>query len=177
MNADTRLIRKTMIIAFFPLIIIVFLFLPRSIQHAALTIVLIYALFLTFKAVMNMLLFLTIRKRAADRASQTDGLLYSDNLIYIDDNGLTIRLFYFPLGSKRIRFSDIETVTGFKGSYWRLWGTGDFRTWFGFDEERMDRPMRFIIRRKDKWSRIGFTCENPEAVIKILQDKGLYQTK
>jgi len=102
---------------------------------------------------------------------------YSDKLISIDEEGITIRLFYFPFGSKKVKFSDIEVVQAFKGGCPRCWGSGDFRTWFGLDWGRMDRPMMFIIKQKNKWSRVGFTCEDSESVAQILQSKNLLQSQ
>ena len=102
---------------------------------------------------------------------------YSDNLISIDEKGITIKLFRFPFGAKRVNFSDIETIQVLKGGCMRLWGSDDLssRTWFGLDWERMSRPMRFVIKQKNKWRRVGFTCENSESVVGILRSKSLLQ--
>ncbi len=105
---------------------------------------------------------------------QAGTIPYSDGLISIDDKGITIRLFYFPFGSKRVNFADIEVVQAFKGGCMRLWG-GDFRTWFGLDWGCMGRSMTFVIRQKNKWHRVGFTCENSESVAEILRSKNLLQ--
>jgi hypothetical protein len=99
------------------------------------------------------------------------GIPYSDSLISIDDEGITIKLFYFPYGAKRVNFSNVEVVQAFKGGCMRLWGSGDFRTWFGLDWGRMSRKMTFIIKQKNKWGRVGFTCEDSDSVAKILQSK------
>jgi hypothetical protein len=100
---------------------------------------------------------------------------YSDSLISIDDEGITIRLFYFPFGAKRVNFSDVEVVQALKGGSMRMWGSDDFRTWFGLDWGRMSRPMTFVIKQKNKWSRVGFTCEDSDSVAEILRSKNLLQ--
>jgi len=108
--------------------------------------------------------------------SHSDSISYSDNLISIDNEGIKIHLYYFPFGAKRINFSDIEVVHVFKGGCLRLWG-GDFRTWFGLDWGRMVRQMTFIIKQKNKWSRIGFTCEDSERVANILRSKTILEVQ
>jgi len=177
MDNDKELIRKALIIAFLPLIVIVFLFLPRPILRIVLPIFVTLVVLRACMGQVNVLRLLTTRKRSTGSVSQSDGHLYCDKLIYIDDNALTIRLYYFPFGSKRVNFSEIETVIGYKGCCMRLWGTGDFWTWFGCDWGRMRREMVFVIKRKGKWSRVGFTCQDCDAVIKILQSRGLYETR
>jgi len=112
-----------------------------------------------------------------ETAAEAAGIPYSDSLISIDDNGITIRLFYFPFGAKRVNFSDIETVQVFKGGCLRIWGSGDFRTWFGLDWGRTSRSMTFIIKRKNTWSRVGFAAKNSESVANILRSKKLLQVQ
>lgn len=107
--------------------------------------------------------------------SPSGSVSYSDNLIRINENEIKIKLFYFPFGSKRIKFPDIEIVQAYKGGCLRLWGSGDFRTWFGLDWGRMNREITFIITRKNKWSRIGFTCKDSQYVAGILRSKNLLQ--
>jgi len=108
---------------------------------------------------------------------QSDSTPYSDSLISIDDNGLTIQLYYFPVGSKRVNFSDIEKVEAYKGGNMRLWGSNDFRTWFGLDNQRMHREMTFIIKQRNKWSRVGFTCEDSKRVANILRSKTIFEVR
>ena len=106
--------------------------------------------------------------------SHSGSISYSDNLISIDNEGIKIHLYYFPFGAKRINFSDIEVVHVFKGGCLRLWG-GDFRTWFGLDWGRMVRTMTFIIKQRNKWSRVGFTCKDSECVANILRSKTILE--
>jgi hypothetical protein len=99
---------------------------------------------------------------------------YSDNLIAIDNEGITLKVYYFPFcRSKRIKFSDIQKITAIKGGCFRLWGSDDFQTWFGNDWSRMERKMRFVIEIKNSWFRSGFTCKDSDTVYKILSAKNL----
>jgi hypothetical protein len=136
-------------------------------------------IFIFYLLVVFMLIIFGIFTKPVNRTMGQAGVIpYSDKLISIDDEGITIRIFYFPFcGAKRVNFSDIEIVWASKGGCFRLWGSDDFRTWFGLDSRRMSRSMTFIITQKNKWSRVGFTCEDSESVAKILQLKNLLQVK
>lgn len=99
---------------------------------------------------------------------------YSDKLIEIGQDSILIRNYYFPFGSKRVYFSDIERITVHKptllsGKY-RYMGTGDFRTWFSPDN-RTKRDKIFIMKIKNKWWRAGFTAEDSQTVLNLLKDK------
>ncbi|MCX6151752.1 MAG: hypothetical protein NTX22_14610 [Ignavibacteriales bacterium] len=105
-------------------------------------------------------------------------LLYIDKLISISNDEIVLFNYYFPsAASKKIRFSEIlkiETreLTIATGK-WRIWGTGDFRTWFPRDYKRSKRDKVFFIFLKTKWIRIGFTVENSAEVIRIFKEKKL----
>ena len=103
-----------------------------------------------------------------------NNLLYGDRLIEISGHSILIRRYYFPFGSKRVDFADIESITVYKptlfsGKY-RYWGTGDFRTWYPPDD-RSKRDKIFIMKLKKKWWQIGFTVEDSQTVLNLLKDK------
>lgn len=102
---------------------------------------------------------------------------YSDRLVEITNRDILFRLYYFPFGSKRISLGDVESITvvdcTLKTGKWRLWGTGDFRTWFPCDFSRPSRDKVFFLQRKQGTIRIGFTVEDSSAVIAIFQEMGL----
>jgi hypothetical protein len=100
-------------------------------------------------------------------------LPYEDRLIRIDEQGIIIKLFHFPIGATKIIFSNIETVKGYTGGCFRMWGTGDFRTWFGLDWRRPSRAMTFVILPKKGKRRIGFTAEDSATVAAILRERNL----
>ena len=98
---------------------------------------------------------------------------YEDPFITCDEQGLTIRWYYFPLGDKFVSYDSIqhfETVElGFEGK-WRIWGMGLAPYWFHLDLGRPQKntgimiddghPIKFII-----------TPDQPQAVLEILQAK------
>ena len=103
-------------------------------------------------------------------------ILYSDHLIEISDETIVFRHYYFPVGAKRVRLSDIERVVvrtpTFANGKYRLQGSGG-RTWFPMDRQRPKRQKIFILILRHKWSRIGFTAEDEVAVERILQERRL----
>ncbi len=107
-----------------------------------------------------------------------DNILYKDSLVAINSNQLILHNYYFPIGaSKKIAFSKIDHIeciepTLLKGK-WRLWGMGDFKTWFPADFSRNKRDTIFVIHQKKKRMLIGFTVNNSEEVKNILKEKSL----
>ena len=104
--------------------------------------------------------------------------LYSDSLVEITDHAILLRLYYFPIGLKRVSFADIESIAiessplPFRYQY-RLWGSDDWRIWFACDWYRPTRNMVFKMKLKNQSMQVGFTVENSQAVLQILQRKQL----
>ena len=107
-------------------------------------------------------------------------VLYSDQLVEITDDAILLRDYYFPFGSKRIRFSQIDDVSVKKPTVWngkyRIYGSGDLRTWFPPDVKRPLRDRIFVIRSKGRWRRTGFTVEDSQTVEEVLRKKQLRVT-
>lgn len=104
-------------------------------------------------------------------------MVYKDQLLEINESRLILFNYYFPSGrAKKISFSEIEKIfvypCTFRTGKWRIWGTGNFRTWFPLDGNRMKRDKVFYMILKNKWVRIGFTVENFDEVFVILSGKG-----
>jgi hypothetical protein len=59
------------------------------------------------------------------------------------------------------------------GGSWRIWGTGDFQTWFPLDGKRPRRDRIFVASLRDTSQRIGFTVEDSQKVAGILEERGL----
>jgi uncharacterized membrane protein len=108
---------------------------------------------------------------------------YKDGLIEISQDNIIFKDYYFPVGSKSINLSQIEYVEAKKPTLcngkWRLHGTGDllFRIWFPADYNRPSRDTIFVMKVKNKWTKIGFTVENSQAVFELLKNKGLLRQK
>lgn len=118
-----------------------------------------------------------LRQRRPFLGPVDPSVLYADRLVEITDDSILLRDYYFPIGSKRVRSDQIEYIrarplTLWTGA-WRIWGTGDFITWFPADWNRPTRDTGFLLVRKAKTIRIGFTVEDSAAVKEILRRKGL----
>ena len=105
-------------------------------------------------------------------------ILYSDTLVAITNDEITFKHYYFPTGRLKIaRLSDVASVTveppTIWNGKWRLWGTGNFKTWYPRDNRRHKRDRIFFATLNNQWGDIGFTVEDGERVEKILKDKNL----
>ena len=104
--------------------------------------------------------------------------LYKDRLIEVTDQEVVFHHYCFPfLGDKRVPLSQVDRVevrppSLFNGS-WRLWGTGDFRTWFPLDIKRPSRDRIFMAFLRGRSRRIGFTVEDSQKVTGVLKEQGL----
>jgi hypothetical protein len=103
---------------------------------------------------------------------------YKDGLIEITDQEVVFHRYYFPFGGdKHVPLSRIENVQArppsFFGGSWRIWGSGDFRTWFPLDGARPNRDRIFVASLRDSSRRIGFTVEDSQKVMSVLKERGL----
>lgn len=125
------------------------------------------------------------RETTPDTGRQEDHdphLLYSDRLIWITDDSITFLNYSFPtLSSRKVLFADIDHICVKKNSLgtgkWRLWGSGDFRTWFPLDGDRPSRDRIFHATLKTQGMNIGFTVVDSPRVISILKEKDLLITE
>jgi hypothetical protein len=97
--------------------------------------------------------------------------LYTDRLVTLDDEGITIRRYRFPTGSaKRIRYDDVRGVRarplGMRTGRWRLWGSAG-RTWLPLDNGRPRRPV-VIDLDVGGWLHPGFTPDDPDRALAVL---------
>jgi len=101
--------------------------------------------------------------------------LYADGVLSLDDRGVTIRRYYFPLaaakhisyhGVRRVEVRPMNWLTG-KG---RLWGTGDPRYWLPLD---MRRPAKQILLCFDLGRRVKpcVSPDDPDRVIELLRGR------
>jgi hypothetical protein len=104
-------------------------------------------------------------------------VLYSDSLVEISAETILFRRYYFPLGAKRLKLSNIERFvvqepTFFTGKY-RLQGSAGLHTWSPLDLQRPRRSKIFLIMLRSKRRRIGFTVENEAALEQVLRERKL----
>ena len=104
-------------------------------------------------------------------------ILYSDNLVEISAETILFRRYYFPLGAKRLKLSDIERVIvqepSFSTGKYRLQGSAGLHTWSPWDLQRPKRNKIFLIILRNQRRRIGFTVENEMALEQILRERAL----
>src|SRR5262245_30971445 len=101
-------------------------------------------------------------------------ILYRDKRIVCDDDAITISMYHFPAGSKRIPYNEIRGIQEHKmgpltGRY-RLWGASDPRYWFHLDADRPHKT-KAIILDKGGWIRAVITPDDPDAVLRILEER------
>jgi hypothetical protein len=99
---------------------------------------------------------------------------YDDGLIRLDEQGITLRRYYFPwAGAKKVAYGRIKAVrsrpVGLTTGAWRIWGSGDLRHWLPLDTHRRHRT-RAIALDVGRWIRPTCTPAEPEQVLAILRD-------
>jgi hypothetical protein len=91
---------------------------------------------------------------------------YSDPRIECDDAGISIHAYYFPWGTKHIRYDALRSLERFSlkslGGNLRIWGSGDLRHWTNLDT---GRPRKEVGFRLDIGARIvpWVTPDRPDA--------------
>jgi hypothetical protein len=111
---------------------------------------------------------------ASGKRSEAMSVLYRDRYVICDEEALTIRFYYFPIGDKRIPYARIRGVKehqmGIWTGQWRIWGSGDLRHWFHLDPTR-PRKRKALIVDKGDWVRAVITPDDPDRVLEILRDR------
>lgn len=101
--------------------------------------------------------------------------LYDDGLVQLDDNGITLRRYYFPLAtSKHIRYQDIRGVEA-RPMNWltgkgRLWGTGTFRYWLPLDTKRPSKNTLVVLDVGGKL-KPAFSPDDADQVVSLIQQR------
>lgn len=101
--------------------------------------------------------------------------LYEDAGLTLDEDGITINRYYFPLANaKRVAYSDIQGIKsekmGWNSGKGRIWGAGDPRYWFPLDVRR-GRKSTLLVLDVGKRVRPCIAPEDPAKVIEILKAK------
>jgi hypothetical protein len=102
--------------------------------------------------------------------------LYEDAGLLLDEDGITIRRYYFPLAtSKRIAYTRIQGIKArpmsWATSKGRLWGAADPRYWFPLDIHRGSKKTLLVLHVGRGRVRPCITPENPEHVIEVLRNR------
>jgi hypothetical protein len=105
-------------------------------------------------------------------------VLYADSLVSLSDREIRLAGYYFPTGSsKTVPLGEVERIDAlapglWRGSY-RIWGSGDLRTWFPCDGLRPQRDTIFILKRRGRMLQIGFTVEDSAGFKQVLRQLGV----
>ncbi len=100
--------------------------------------------------------------------------LYEDRWITCTPKHLTIRGYYFPLGSaktipldrlRHVEEVEIGTLTG----QWRIWGTASPRYWAHLDLGRPHKTVAFVLD-VGGFVRPWITPEDPDSLRTILRE-------
>jgi len=116
--------------------------------------------------------------QTAPHAAPGPGVIYADRLVSISTDSITFFHYYFPImTSRRVAFADIDHITVYRATLrtgsWRIWGSGNLRTWFPLDTSRPSCDLIFCAIVRGRGMNIGFTVENSARVREILAGKGL----
>ena len=103
----------------------------------------------------------------------TGSVLYDDGKVLLDDDGITLRHYYFPVfAAKRIRYSRIRSVETREMNWMtgrgRSWGTADPRYWLPLDRERQSK-YTLVILDLGKVVHPAFTPDEPERVVALIE--------
>jgi hypothetical protein len=100
--------------------------------------------------------------------------LYQDAGLVLDEDGITIRRYYFPLSApKRIAYNKIRGIKA-KPMSWarkrRFFGAADPRYRFPRDVHQASKQTLLILEL-GRWVRPCITPEDPARVIAVLRDR------
>ncbi len=104
---------------------------------------------------------------------------YDDGLVAITDNGLVIRRYDLLLRPKRLRYEEIRAVEeaplGRLRGKWRIWGSGNLRSWFNLDWHRPNKDTGLVL---DLGKRITpvITPDDPSRAVSALREHGVQVT-
>lgn len=100
------------------------------------------------------------------------GVLYDDGRIVLDHDGITLRRYYFPFGTrKRIPYHQIRGV-GVRRMGWltgrgRIWGSAHPSYWLPLDGSR-PRKKTLVVLDLGGTVKPAFTPDDPDRVLEIL---------
>src|ERR1700722_3421914 len=99
---------------------------------------------------------------------------YDDGIIACGAEGIEIRHYYFPVGTKRVTYGQIEglerlDMSPLKGKL-RIWGTGNFKIWANLDTKRPRKEVAFIIDN-GKSVKPFVTPDDPDAFEAVIRER------
>lgn len=98
---------------------------------------------------------------------------YRDRWIECDADGLRIRAYYFPWGTKRIAYGSIRSVErvelGPAKGRGRIWGTANPRYWASLDPGRPGKQTGFVLDL-GKSVKPLLTPDDPDAFAAVIRE-------
>ncbi|HUA96400.1 MAG TPA: hypothetical protein VMB82_12860 [Acidimicrobiales bacterium] len=103
-----------------------------------------------------------------------DESLYRDSRIECSPEGVSIRGYYVPWGTKHTPYDTIRGVERFElgagSGRWRIWGSGDLRHWANDDPARPHKPVGLYLRLARRI--VPFiTPDDPEAAEAVIRER------
>lgn len=101
--------------------------------------------------------------------------LYEDGTVRLDDESLTIKRYYFPVGlPKRVPYAairrvQVEPLTLTRGR-WRLWGMDLAPWWFPLDLKRPAKE-RCVVLDVGRLVRPALTPDDVDAVARLIEER------
>jgi len=99
---------------------------------------------------------------------------YTDRRIVCAADGLRLHGYYFPWGTKRIRYASIRSVErvqiGALTGRGRIWGTANPRYWANFDPTRPKKKFGLILDL-GKFVKPFITPDDPERAEAVIRDR------
>jgi hypothetical protein len=99
---------------------------------------------------------------------------YDDGIIRCDAVGVEIRRYYFPSGTKCVKYGEIKglarlEMSALRGKL-RIWGTGNFKIWANLDTKRPHKKVAFIIDN-GKSVKPFVTPDDPDAFEAVVRER------
>jgi hypothetical protein len=100
--------------------------------------------------------------------------LYEDKQLTLDGDGIAIRNYYFPRGTKHVPYSQIKRYADRpmdkKTGQLRMWGSGNLRHWFYLDRSRRSKTRRIVLDVGQR-TRPVLTPDRPDELVAVLQEQ------
>ena len=101
--------------------------------------------------------------------------VYDDGKIVCGPDRLEIHSYYFPFGTKSVRYAQIQglqrvDIKGVLSGKWRIWGTGNPRYWANLDTKRPKKTAGFVV---DLGGRVNpiVTPDDPDTFESVLRER------
>jgi hypothetical protein len=104
---------------------------------------------------------------------------YDDGKVVCTEREVVIRMYYIPLGDKRIEYQDIREARSVRLTVfgkWRIWGSSDLLHWFNFDPKRPGKGAALVLYLDGANVRPVITPDDTDRVAAVLSAHGVNVT-